>query len=361
LATCETSGVTASDNKPAAGLADFVKKYTSAAVTVGVKYGIPYEAILAQAYLESGGGKSKLTTQYNNFFGIKAGSKWTGPVANFKTQEDTGSGTVTVSASFRAYATPEAGFEGYGQFILKNSRYAKALNYPGDPYKYVAEIKAAGYATDGSYVQKLSNLLDGIIKAVKDNNLSKPSSEITKKGGTLGASVGDSSSASSSSSEVSCSSANSVSGTTIQKIVAIAKAENSKKPVEYDSNVMKYTNNTKEPWCADFVSWVYKEAGSSFTGGVSGGWRIPSASGMKAWFEKNGTYFSAGSTTPQPGDVAIFGPHHVSIVVAVNGNTMTTIGGNEGSNSDRVNMKQLKIQVGSSGLTGFGRLKNVSP
>ncbi len=37
----------------------------------------------------------------------------------------------------------------------------------------------------------------------------------------------------------------------------------------------KYTDTTLEYWCADFVSWVYAQAGSPFTGGLSGGWRIP--------------------------------------------------------------------------------------
>ncbi len=71
-----------------------------------------------------------------------------------------------------------------------------------------------------------------------------------------------------------------------------------------------------EFWCADFVSWVYNEAGRPFTGGSDGGWRIPAVTTMRQWLQTNGMWFTAGSAEdPQPGDVIVFSDdEHVGIV-----------------------------------------------
>ncbi|PJC29623.1 hypothetical protein CO052_02385, partial [Candidatus Saccharibacteria bacterium CG_4_9_14_0_2_um_filter_41_9] len=119
----------------------FVDKYGQMAFDVGKKYGIPYEAILAQGVIESGYGNSGLTRLANNFFGIKASAGWDGETINMQTGEVYGGNAVTVDATFRKYPSEEAGWEGYGKFITSNPRYNKALNYPGDPIQYITEIK----------------------------------------------------------------------------------------------------------------------------------------------------------------------------------------------------------------------------
>ena len=98
----------------------------------------------------------------------------------------------------------------------------------------------------------------------------------------------------------------------------------------------KYSDGADEPWCADFVSWVLKEAGTPFTGGVSGGWRIPGVDSVQAYFQQNNSYNAARSGyVPKPGDIVINNegvepyPRHVNIVVSVEGKKITTIGGNE--------------------------------
>lgn len=147
-------------------------------------------------------------------------------------------------------------------------------------------------------------------------------------------------------------------------IVGIAEQELSKSPVEYDSNVLVYTTGRQEAWCADFVSWVYNEAGKPITGNSEGAeWQIPSVVNMQSVFKENHTYFKVGEQEPQPGDVAFYigaqtpdggSSSHVNIVVEVNGGTMTTIGGNEG---DAIKKGERKIQLGASGLVGFGRIE----
>lgn len=179
---CSTSGGVSNNTEAAEAtltLTEFIDKYAQAAFTIGKQYGIPYEAIIAQAALESGYGRSLLTRQYNNFFGIKAGSNWTGDTVTLNTEEVINGQTVTVSAKFRAYPTAEAGFAGYGQFIHANSRYAAALNFPGDPAKYITAIFNAGYATDPNYVSKNISIQQAVIKYIKEKNLFPPSSTVT--------------------------------------------------------------------------------------------------------------------------------------------------------------------------------------
>lgn len=174
-----TSNQPTTTSTGAKDLQDFVDKYGQLAFNTGKKYGIPYEAIIAQAAVESGKGNSQLTREANNFFGIKAGSSWHGPVWTGQTGEQTQSGqSYTVTASFRSYPTPQAGFDGYGEFITTNSRYKNALNYPGDPVQYITEIKNAGYATDTQYVQTLSRVIEQVTNYIKQKGTWPPSSEV---------------------------------------------------------------------------------------------------------------------------------------------------------------------------------------
>jgi hypothetical protein len=147
-------------------------------------------------------------------------------------------------------------------------------------------------------------------------------------------------------------------------VIGVAQTELAKAPVEYDSNVFKYTDKNEEAWCADFVSWVHKEAGIPFSGGSSGGWRRASVLDLQSMFKNSEKYkyFSVGAESPQPGDIAFYigsqtpdrsSTRHVNIVIEVNGDTMTTIGGNE---SNKVKKSTRKIASGSQGLVGFGRV-----
>ena len=56
----------------------YVLQYSAIAVEQMTKHGIPASITLAQGLLESGAGKSKLATEANNHFGIKADSRWNG-------------------------------------------------------------------------------------------------------------------------------------------------------------------------------------------------------------------------------------------------------------------------------------------
>ena len=119
-------------------------------------YNFP-SAIIAQAILESRSGNSGLA-KYNNFFGLKCGSKWTGKSVNMTTKEEYQPGRIsTIKDNFRVYDTVEDGIKGYFDFI-STSRYA-ALKTATSPIDYLMKIKAAGYATSTAYVTNVYNVV----------------------------------------------------------------------------------------------------------------------------------------------------------------------------------------------------------
>lgn len=126
-------------------------------------------------------------------------------------------------------------------------------------------------------------------------------------------------------------------------------------------DVNKYTDNHLEYWCADYVSWVYKQAGKPFTGGASGGWRLPGVAGVRSWFQANATYVANGpSAQPKPGDVYFIGTSHVGIVEKVENGMLYTISGNTSvdntGNGHGVGRKTYANYQSNSAISGFGIL-----
>ena len=107
--------------------------------------------IIAQACIESAFGKSKLSAEYHNYFGLTCGIGWTGKSVSMKTWEEYTPGTKTdITQCFRVYDSMDAGVKGYFDFI----QYPRYKNLKGvtDPHKYLELIKADGYATASNYV-----------------------------------------------------------------------------------------------------------------------------------------------------------------------------------------------------------------
>jgi hypothetical protein len=97
------------------------------------------------------------------------------------------------------------------------------------------------------------------------------------------------------------------------------------------------------PWCAYFVSWAAAQAGAP-TG--DGGKGEGSVEGIAGWAQRTGRLTS----TPQPGDLILFGTRHVGIVESVNADgTLTTV---EGNSSDGVHRRVHEVGEAS----GFVRL-----
>ncbi|HRO75950.1 MAG TPA: glucosaminidase domain-containing protein [Crocinitomicaceae bacterium] len=137
---------------------NWIEFMTPLAKYAGKKYGLPWQALVVQTALETTWGKSKLFAQYNNFGGIKATGNE--PSVSLGTKECNGSDCYSTTGKFAVYKDKLAGLEAYANFFHKNKRYATALKYPNDPYKFIEEIKKAGYATAPNYTATLHSMLN---------------------------------------------------------------------------------------------------------------------------------------------------------------------------------------------------------
>lgn len=130
---------------------EFFNQWKSVALQHQEEYGIPASITLAQAAIESGFGKSGLTTKYNNFFGITGA--YNGKSVKLKNKK----GQVF---TWRVYPTPEESFEDHASLLSR---------------KYKPKTANAGYVewaksiTDGGYAE--SNYGTNLIKFIKQNGL----------------------------------------------------------------------------------------------------------------------------------------------------------------------------------------------
>jgi LysM repeat protein/flagellum-specific peptidoglycan hydrolase FlgJ len=127
---------------------DYVIAYADIAMQKMREHNIPASITLAQGILESGSGNSILTKKSNNHFGIKCHKEWTGEKVY---HDDDAKGEC-----FRVYEKAEGSFEDHSQFLLTRGRYSSLFKLePGDYVGWAYGLKAAGYATDPKYPQKL--------------------------------------------------------------------------------------------------------------------------------------------------------------------------------------------------------------
>jgi len=117
-----------------------------------VLYGIPASITLAQGILESGSGKGRLSVEANNHFGIKCHG-WSGK----KIYHD----DDAAQECFRKYKDAKYSFRDHSLFLTERSRYSKLFKLKKEDYKGWAKgLRAAGYATDKKYPQKLISLIE---------------------------------------------------------------------------------------------------------------------------------------------------------------------------------------------------------
>ena len=103
-----------------------------------------------------------------------------------------------------------------------------------------------------------------------------------------------------------------------------------------------------EPWCAYFASWVAKQAGIPLGAQGQG---FGYVGDIWSWAQQTGRAIPNGSgVTPSPGDLIVFGDHHVGIVEKVlpNGSVQTI----EGNYSDQVS----RVTRGATEATGYVRM-----
>lgn len=122
----------------------FVADHVNIAQKLSVEYGIPWETVVAQGILESAAGTTRLARDKHNYFGIGAYDDCPYECA-------------------LSYGSELEGWQGYYENIRKTSTYRNHGVFRGntitDPIAYLVAIKAAGYATDPNYIEKVSRII----------------------------------------------------------------------------------------------------------------------------------------------------------------------------------------------------------
>lgn len=132
----------------------YISQYKQIALDQEKKYGIPAPITLAQGILESGAGKSMLTRNANNHFGVKAFGGWTGPV--YLAWDD-----EKQKSRFRSYSSAMESYRDHSLFLKNNSRYNSLFTKSVYDYRaWAIGLQKAGYATSGTYAKALIGLVD---------------------------------------------------------------------------------------------------------------------------------------------------------------------------------------------------------
>lgn len=149
---------------------------------------------------------------------------------------------------------------------------------------------------------------------------------------------------------------------TQRRVLALLQQEYQKKPTGYDNTVLTYTEGFRESWCGDFISWIFRQAGTPYVHPDTKYWRIPGVQTLMAYYRQESAYHEIGDGyTPQMGDVAFYlgetpdggSSEHVAMVLDVRGDTLVTIGGNEGD-AGIVQVRHDKFAAGNKGLVAIG-------
>ena len=300
-------------------IAKHVQKYASS-------YGISvHSPIIAQAILESGWGKSRLAADYHNYFGMKCGTKWTGPSVNMTTQEEYTAGTLaTIIDNFRVYDNMENGVKGYFEFI-QLSRYEN-LKGITDPQKYIETIKNDGYATSSTYVDSLMQIIklynltsyDSAESVEREDIMGSRQAMVAKMRSWIGKNEADGS---------------------FREIIDI-----------YNSHTPRargYKLQYSDEWCAGTVSAAAIATGNTNAVPleVSCHYMIEGAKAKGIWVEND-------SYVPQGGDIILYdwqdsgigdntgNPDHVGVVEYTSGGIIHVI---EGNNGEKVARRELSV------------------
>ena len=142
----------------------YIQKFSKIAQEEMERTGVPASIKLAQAILESNGGKSVLSRKANNHFGIKCGGDWNDR-SFYRVDDEKDKKGNDIESCFRVYKNAESSFRAHSEFLRNNKRYEFLFSLPHDDYRAWAHgLKKAGYATNPKYPTLL-------IKVVEDYSL----------------------------------------------------------------------------------------------------------------------------------------------------------------------------------------------
>jgi flagellum-specific peptidoglycan hydrolase FlgJ len=144
-----------------ADIYNYIETYKEIAIEKMVEYKIPASITLAQGIFESACGTSRLATEANNHFGIKCHKEWEGDT--IRHDDD------ALQECFRKYTAVEDSYNDHSLFLTSRPRYANLFAFDILDYKAWANgLKAAGYATNPQYADRIISLIERFDLAKQD-------------------------------------------------------------------------------------------------------------------------------------------------------------------------------------------------
>lgn len=141
---------------------EYIDSFSDIAIEEMNRTGIPASIKLAQGLLESNIGKSPLSTEANNHFGLKCGNEWQGKEM-YREDDDYGLNNVLTKSCFRVFDSGLESYRAHSDFIMnpvKEFRYGFLFSIPVSDYEaWAYGLQSAGYATDPEYAIKLISLI----------------------------------------------------------------------------------------------------------------------------------------------------------------------------------------------------------
>lgn len=157
-AEIKTAGVTARASEPGSREA-FLESILPAARKAAETLGVSPKAVLAQAALETGWGRSVPRaadgSSSHNLFGIKANERWRGSRVEQLTTEFVDGLPQRQVESFRAYSSPADSIADHARLLANSPRYTAVRGTGDDIAAYGMALAQGGYATDPHYARKL--------------------------------------------------------------------------------------------------------------------------------------------------------------------------------------------------------------
>ena len=148
--------------------AQFVQRLWEHASAAEKATGVPAAFILGQAALESGWGRGEMRhpdgRPAHNLFGIKAGSRWTGPTVDVTTTEFIDGKKTRQVERFRAYESYEDSYNDWVGLITQHPRYQEVMNQATTAEDFAKGLQSAGYATDPRYAEKLNRVIQRTVQ-----------------------------------------------------------------------------------------------------------------------------------------------------------------------------------------------------
>jgi flagellar protein FlgJ len=144
--------------------ADFVRRILPYAKKAARALGVDPKALIAQAALETGWGRSVIARPGGesslNLFGIKAGDSDAQSVGA-QTIEYRDGVAIAEHSRFRVYGSIKSCFDAYVHLLKSRDCYQGAVGRGGDIAGFAAALADGGYATDPAYAAKLDAIANG--------------------------------------------------------------------------------------------------------------------------------------------------------------------------------------------------------